>query len=312
MWKLSQLPEEMRGESQWTGAPVKYLFLANIFKFGFISLWLIYLSLRKWGSPKLLVFIIPSLLLILNAALLLGRRKEMMSVVSYALVGLWFVRRIVLPRPLLICGLASGVILVNAIGIYRSIMTNREEGVGARLSRAANADYLQSAQRAGKSGAELKNYLYFRQAYEEEGIYDYGMVHWNKLIFNYVPAQIVGRGFKNALMLPLKDVTGIVRKKYGYIPFTGSTYTGYCDAFGSFGWFGFLKFILIGYIMGVLYRHANQGGVSCPTALYISVGKRDAGCVARDKRCFNSPVGVLFSTWLSCSSFGEEKKRYAI
>ena len=39
----------------------------------------------------------------------------------------------------------------------------------------------------------------------------------------------------------------------------GSTATGYLDAFGSFGWFGFLKFWIAGYIMGVLYRHAMQG-----------------------------------------------------
>lgn len=260
-WKLTTLPEEMLAATQWSGAPVKYLFLGSVFKFGFITLWLIYLRERKLIAPRILLFIVPSLLLMLNAAVLLGRRAEMMNTFSYIVVGLWFSRRLSIPRWFLVAGLVFGLVLVNAIGVYRAIMLRSEkEGLASRLKEAANADYLSVAeQKTQSSSAELKNYVYYLKSYDDASLFDYGKVHWNLLVFNYVPGQIVGRDLKNALMFNMKSYTEHAMEDYGYIGFTGSTSTGYLDAYGSFGWLGFVKFWLVGWIMGLLYRHAMDG-----------------------------------------------------
>ncbi|MBW1660277.1 MAG: oligosaccharide repeat unit polymerase, partial [Deltaproteobacteria bacterium] len=259
-WKLMTLPEEMLASTRWTGAPVKYLFLGSVFKFGFISLWLLYLTGRKLLVPRMLLFIIPSLMLELNAAVLLGRRAEMMHIFSYIVIGIWFARRISIPRWFLITGLVMGLVLINAIGMYRAIMLRNEEDLGTRLKEAANADYLSVAEKKTQSSsAEVKNYIFFRQSYVDEGIFNYGATHWNMLIFNYVPGQIVGRELKNSLMIPLESPTLHAEEEYGYVGFTGSTSTGYLDAYGSFGWLGFIKFWLVGWIMGTLYRHAMNG-----------------------------------------------------
>ena len=259
-WKLTTLPEEMFATSQWTGAPVKYLFLGSVFKFGFITVWMLYLKENKLIVPRMLLFIVPSLLLMLNAAVLMGRRAEMMHTFSYVVVSLWFVRRISIPRWFLVAGLALGLILINAIGVYRSIMMDGEGDLNTRLVQAANADYLAVAeQKTQTSSAEVKNYLYHRKCYAEGGFYDYGLIHWNLLVFNYVPAQIVGRGLKDALMFPLTSFAVVTKEKYGYVGFTGCTSTGYLDAFGSFAWLGFIKFWLVGWMMGMLYRHAIKG-----------------------------------------------------
>ena len=232
----------------------------EIFKIGFLALWLLYLSGKRIVIPKLLVFIIPSFLMLLDAAVLNGRRAGMMNLVSYVLVGLWFVRRIVVPRGFVVVGLVLGLILVNAIGTYRSLIFNKEASLLERFSGAVKADYTSSSKKViEKAGVEFNNYIIYRQVYSEVAVYDYGLIHWNGLVGNYVPAQIVGREFKQALMIQLVNVQSIAREKYGYKFGIGGTVTGYCDAFGSFGWLGFIKFFIIGYIMGVLYRQAMLG-----------------------------------------------------
>lgn len=268
-YKLSSLPDEVTSQTQWSGAAVKYLFLSNIFVFGFITLWLVYLSRKKLFAPSLLVFIIPSLALLAEAAVLRGRRAAMMNLLSYVAASLWFVRRIAVPRWMLVTGLSLGLVLINAIGIYRSIMA--EEGVpfSERLAQIRESGLAESAGGVLKeSGHEFRNYIYYRQVYAENGGFDFGAAHWNELVFNYVPAQIVGRGLKNALMFPVHDHIALAEEKFGFAFGVGTTSTGYTDSFASFGWFGFVKYLLIGAIMGTLYRHAMLGSF-LPQLLYV-------------------------------------------
>lgn len=260
-WKVWSMPQEILTQTQWSGAVVKYLFLASIFKFGFIALWLLYLSQPKLFVPKLMLFIIPALGCLFYAALILGRRAGMMNLVSYLAVSFWFVRRKAIPRGVLIAGAVFGLILINSIGTYRAIMSNQDASFSEKISEAANADYASSSLRAmDESGAEFKNYLYARQVYADNSAYDYGAMHWNKLIFNYVPGQLIGSGVKKALQFP-KPINWrkAAFENYGHRYATGTTATGFADSFGSFGWFGFIKFLLIGLIMGVLYRRAMAG-----------------------------------------------------
>ena len=260
-YKLLSLPEEVLAETQWSGAAVKYLFFANIFVFGFITLWLVYLSEGKWVSLPLLAFIVPSVLLLLNSVIIHGRRAEMMNMFAYVAASLWFVRRFRIPRWVLVCGIAGGLMLVNAIGTYRSIMENNDVPLSQRLRDASEADYTASSEKVlEESGEEFDNYIFFRQVYADHGKYDFGLVHWNGFVFNYVPAQLVGRTVKNAMMIPVDiNVFDLAEKDYGHICGTGTTLTGFTDAFASFGWFGFIKFLVIGLMMGVLYRHAMNG-----------------------------------------------------
>ncbi len=260
-WKLRTLPDELTSATMWSGAAVKYLFLGSIYLLGFLMVWLLYISQHRWMAPKLLLFIIPSLMFLIAAAVVHGRRAIMMDLVSYFAVGLWLVRRMALPRGLLLAGLVCGFLLINAIGPYRHIMKDDDTPLRERLSQVAEIDYAAFTSKITKvPGSELKNYLFYRKVHAEEGIYDYGLVHWNRLVFNFVPAQLVGHGIKNALMLSLgEDPRDLADQKYGFEYDSGTTSTGYKDAFGSFGWMGFIKFFLVGWVMGVLYRRAMQG-----------------------------------------------------
>jgi hypothetical protein len=259
-WKLSSLPDEMLTATQWSGASVMYYFLSRIFRYGFIALWLLYLSRAQWFSPMFLVFLIPCWLQLLDSALLQGRRAAMMDLVSYLAVSLWLVRRISIPRWLIISGLCLGLLLVNAIGTYRGIMIDKKTTTEEKIESLMEADLLRSAQKSSqKTYLEFKNYIFYSQTYADTLKFDYGLVHWNGVVFNYVPAQIVGRRTKNALMVSLFDPVDTAHRKYGHAFSTGTTNTGYCDAFGSFGWLGFIKFLWVGTLMGILYRNAING-----------------------------------------------------
>jgi hypothetical protein len=252
----------MLAESQWSGATVKYFFLGSVFEIGFVALWILYISQPRVIVPKLLVFIIPALLLFLDAAVLRGRRAMMMDMVSYVIVGLWFVRRFTLPRWFIITGLIFGLVLINGIRTYRMILMDKETPLTERLSEAVQADYLETARRrVDESGAEFRNYVFYRQTAIDTGFYDLGSKHWNRFVHNYVPGQIIGHENKENLMLRPSDIEmkDIAYMKYGHRFKIGTTSTGYRDSFASFGWFGFIKFLLIGWIMGVLYRHAMLG-----------------------------------------------------
>jgi len=159
--------------------------------------------------------------------------------------------------------LSLGLVLVNAIGHYRAIMGRKDVSLTERLSQVAKADLVGESENVlQKGGAELDNYVYVRQIYAEEKRFDWGIYHWNRLIFNFVPAQLVGRAAKDALILPLNDYGyDLALKRYGHKYFRGTTSTGYNDAFKSFGWLGFLKFAVIGWMMGVLYRYAMSGAL---------------------------------------------------
>ncbi|HEY5652870.1 MAG TPA: hypothetical protein VIR63_00670 [Pontiella sp.] len=264
-WKLHMLPEELTSQGQWSGVSVKYHFLSNIYQIGLICLWLIYLSRRKWMDIRQLIFIVPCFTYLLIIALVHGRRSAMMNLFAYVAMGLWFVRRVVIPRTILIVGVVVGLLVINAIGVYRGIMKDENVLMGERVYELLHADYASvSLDNIREAGDEFKNYIYCIALYKDQHVpFDYGAFHWNELIFNYVPAQIVGRGVKNSLMLDVgisaREANQVLAEKFGFKKSLGTTISGYADAYGSFGWLGIFKFLLIGIIMGTLYRYAMAG-----------------------------------------------------
>ena len=116
----------------------------------------------------------------------------------------------------------------------------------------------------------------------------------NRLVFNYVPAQLVGAEFKRALCLKGETTTDVVQLTYselGHVASKGSTVTGFLDAFRSFGWFGFIKFGLIGWLMGVLYQRAMQG-LFLGQLLYVYLLSGAMHAIT------HSTGRILFSSWV--------------
>ncbi|WP_256003314.1 hypothetical protein [Pedobacter deserti] len=78
--------------------------------------------------------------------------------------------------------------------------------------------------------------------------YDYGIVIWNNFIYNFVPRFLVGEEIKEGLQVHFN-----YEKVLPELTKNITTMTGYFDAFASFSYFGFIKFFLVGYILGVFW-----------------------------------------------------------
>lgn len=258
-YMLWQLPEELLSMSQWSGITVRYLFFSDAFKIGMICLLLIAFS-RKPVNKKLLLLALPGLLIMLEAIIMRGRRSVGAEFLLFSIYILWFTRRLVLPRTVVLVPLLIGVLLVSNTGQYRSIMKQQQVSFSSKIQEVIDFDYMGTMDRIiDRPSYEFENYIYGVSIAIDKFSYDYGLIHWNNFVFNYIPAQIVGRDLKMSLMVDLDDPFEMAKRRYGHEFMTGSTVTGYFDAFLSFSFLGFMKFWLIGWIAGRLYRYANEG-----------------------------------------------------
>jgi len=115
-------------------------------------------------------------------------------------------------------------------------------------------------------GAEMRNAVMRIAEADRSQDFDYGLFHWNTLVFNFVPAQLFGSDFKESLTVELARAYEV-----GYINPAGATHTGMSDAFASFWYFGALKFWIIAYLLGRIYRSAVAGDTICQLLYILSL-----------------------------------------
>jgi hypothetical protein len=259
-FKLSRLPREVLSETQWTGLPVMYLFFARLVGYGSDTALLCFLRRPRAYSLALVLF---GAVLLADRIVIGGRRQDLTQALLAILMAVWFQRRRAVSRAIALTGaLAAGMALTSA-GDYRSI-TQSEDFKWSEVSTVdLPGNFIRLLQRGGP---EMRNAILLVNASDQSLIFDFGIFHWNVLVFNYVPAQLVGHEFKDTLVL---DAPG--PDLLDYQPPTGSTETGMADAFASFWYFGAIKFFLIAYVLGRIYRAAMAGSTTAQLFYILSV-----------------------------------------
>jgi hypothetical protein len=253
-YAISRLPVEMTENTQWTGLPVAYLFFARLLTYGFALSVLIF---ARNGSRVALLVALYGGFFYFDRIVIGGRRQDLVEFLLIILLSFLFQRNWCVPRLLMLAGLVMGALYINSIGEYRSATMDPN---GPRWDAVSNIDLIGNLDRVTEQGgAELRNAVYNIGAISRNLNFDFGLYHWNALVFSYVPAQIVGRDLKESLYLPLPEV-GLDR--YSYSPPLGSTSTGLSDAFQSFWYFGCLKFFFIAFIMQKLLLAAREGNLT--------------------------------------------------
>jgi hypothetical protein len=116
-----------------------------------------------------------------------------------------------------------------------------------------------------QGGPEARNAVIRIDATDSAGLYDYGAFHWNRLMSDYVPAQLVGAATKHSLMLPLPTA------EETYNPPVGTTETGMADAFQSFWYFGAFKFMLLAYLIRRIWVTAMLGHTTAQIVFMLSI-----------------------------------------
>jgi len=251
-FKVSHLPAEMK-YSIYTGLPVAYLFFAKLLNYGFaIAL----LCGARRMSPAALVIIAFDMMFYAERILLLGRRSEAAEFVFLVGLAWWFQKRRAAPRLLTAALVLFGAVAMSSAGDYRAITTEREAFSWSDL---LEIDVVANfAEVIAHGGPEVRNAVHRLDTVQDTKSFDFGLFHWNTLVFNYVPAQLVGTAVKESLTFSFE---GQIARDYA--PPIGSTETGLSDAFTSFAYLGALKFFVIGFCMRRMYDAAESGSTLC-------------------------------------------------
>ncbi|MBP2300861.1 hypothetical protein [Azospirillum picis] len=251
-FKISHLPVEVRDLSLPTGLPVAYNFFAKMLGYGFT---LATICFVRTGSRLALVIALFGAMFYLERIIFAGRRGDTSEFVLIILLSYWFERGRTVPRALALAAVLVGTLVMNSTGDYRKVAKAEE---GPSLDRVMQIDFVGNLKDLlANGGPEMLNAVYKINAIDENMILDFGAFHWNTLVFNYIPAQVTGTEFKDLLFIPIRNPYAFT----AHAPATGSTETGMADGFGSFWYFGAIKFFLIGLVLKRLYCAAMQRSI---------------------------------------------------
>ena len=276
-----------------TGITVAFNFFVTLLRYGFI---MALIHLLRSRSRYALVLVLLAALFYLDRIVFLGRRRDAVEFAFVLAGSVWFVLHKSVPRPVIIGGILVGTLVLYSTGAYRSIAVSRSgERDWSRLRDINIVDTFKNVTTEGSS--ETVAGIYLTAACADDMAFDFGLNHWNGLVFNYVPAQVFGSEFKESFYLPVPNVSEIAFRNYGYIKPTGSTVTGMMDCYGSFWYFGCLNFFLIAYIMRRLYRRAIAGNIIAQS-IYLFMMTNALHTITHSTTWFVSPWVHMLVFWI--------------
>lgn len=259
-YKLSRLPGEVSVGVEIKGAPVMWLFFGRFLSYG-LTIAVLCLARRfTWTAAFIIGF---DLIFYLDRILVTGKRAEAVELVMIFALAIWFYKGWALPRTLVLAGMVGGTVLMGSMSDYRDVTRANSAPVWEEIGRIdimANFDKLLK-----EGGPEAHNAVLRINNTDRALEFDYGLFHWNRLVSNFVPAQLVGEELKESLKFQLPSA-GLE-----YNPWTGSTETGMADAFASFWYFGALKFLLLSYVVRRIWVSANTGEFAAQFVYSLSI-----------------------------------------
>jgi hypothetical protein len=260
------LPQTI-SQGQMSGLSVALLFFADIMQYGFALAVLLFV---RTGSKWALGVAAIGAYFYLQAIVFGGRRATTSEFFFVLVLSYWFARKKSI-SPLLILLVATvGIVGSFSISDYRSASFDSD---GITWEEVTNIEWVGNTKEVFlEGGPEMRTAAYQMSAIEERGTYNYGVYHWNRLVFRYVPAQLLGNDVKQALILNVggreravtlaKHRNDLTYQLYGFEKTLGVTASGLTDAFESFGYLGFIKFFFIALLMSKIYKGAVRGNVT--------------------------------------------------
>lgn len=286
-FQISRLPEELTSASQSSGIFVAYRFFEQAMMYGMAIAILLYMTTSSRIALAIFLF---DLLFYLDRIFIAARRGETAELIVIVVLAFWFGRKQIVPRICAVFVLVLGVLFIYSTGEYRE----KSDKVGF-INAIQDIAFKDNLHRVIEGdGSELINTVYEIEAVDRLSNFDLGAFQWNKLVFNYVPAQMFGSDFKRSLMITEGNFSYTV---FGHQSSTGSTSTGMADAFRSFWFFGAFLFFLIAYILARIYKSSISGYLSMQL-VYMLMFVNSLHTITHNTNWFVSPWVhiVLFLT----------------
>lgn len=252
--------------SQWTGVITFYVLLTKASGFGLCLAALIFARTRSLAALSIAIF---AAIPLINSAFFSVKREALFDL-FFIIFGSWFLVRNTKPsRFYILLALIFGSIVINKTHELRNYVSSEDASlVGALAYSSAYADFNYFDNQQGKA-SEVGQAQYDFWYMNKYGRWEYGAEYWNSFANQYVPAFLIGRKFKNSLMLDTLPRRLSAGTELGAFSM-GSTRTGFSDTYRSLSIFGILIFWIIGYGFGVLYRKALKGGLAAQY-LYLAL-----------------------------------------
>jgi len=264
---ISRMTAEQTGGSMWTGRVTIYHFFSQLVYPGFAIALLTALA-RKSVMAWLFTGIAAMTPII--AIVFFGRRESAALLLLTIGLTLFFHRRFIPPRLLIATGIVFAMLAIPATSKYRSAMSTGNSDMVRQIDLVGNFKRFLTEE----SILELRNAAVLIYGTKIQSNYGYGAAYWDQLVFRFVPAQLVGKEFKDKLMFDEPEVDQEKEEEVeigirSFTPPKGSTLTGMGDSFRQFGYFGCLFFALIAVIFRSLWETALQPNTFFAKLLYI-------------------------------------------
>jgi hypothetical protein len=251
------MPDEIASRTRFqggmSGAGVIVIFFAAVHRYGFALALLLYWERR---SVLALAMILLGAANYLYTIIALSRRGPAIEFVFIVLLTYAMGRRRQI-SPVLIS-------ILFIVGTFWSDAINDFRGRGDWMDKVEGATYIESFMNLlDHGGGEVRNGCEVIGTTYAEQSYEWGKLHWNKLVHAYFPGQVFGYDNKEGLKFAIEDIADERNRSRGML---GVTATGMSDCFTSFGFFGCLKYVAIGFVMGRWYRRAFAGDLAARLA----------------------------------------------
>lgn len=204
------------------------------------------------------------------------RRSDMISLILVLLLVYYFVRGRMPPLSFLAVTGTMAIIMVFSISELRSIQ-------GIFLGQGGTAfdiifsgalrdiDFGSAIVGSVSFAPDVRNGSYIIAYCLQTLDFRFGAELWNDLVWQYVPAQLVGASVKASLLLGERvSIYDDLSSYLNYFRSPGSTRTGIGSAFLDWGPMGFVYFFFIGWICGRVFSRAATGDLIAQ-ALYIAM-----------------------------------------
>jgi hypothetical protein len=259
---ISRLPDAAKESTQWTGVITIYVFFSSLIYPGFTILLLS--TLRRATVSKIILTACAAALPI-QTIIFYGRRESTATFVLAIGLSLYFVRRFVPPRWVAVTLVILALFAIPLTGTYRTIA---KTGKWEQLYQIKPLESLSAFVEEGEF-LELRNAALLMDAAVQTNQYGYGTDYWNTLVFRFIPAQLVGKSFKDFLQIKLVNYD--LESMYRYKLQVGLTITGIGDSFTQFDYLGCFFFFLIAYLFKNLWISAIYRDSIISQIFYVSL-----------------------------------------
>lgn len=259
MWLiLGEIDIDVADQGGWTGrSTIVYLFL----NLKTIPLFLSILLFLVRRTPLTTILLILNLAIYAPLIFVYFRRRAMFELFMSLSLGLWFARGYAIPRTMVLPLVVIFSLVIFGTGELRKLAmgSTLSEWSMPTITEIASIDFWALTPFVREAATpELDNALSLVELSSKYGDTTYGATSWNRLVFQWVPAQLVGQDVKEALMFDLGTANRMFYLTYHDIR-PGSAPTAIGEAYLEFGMLGWVFFFLTAYVMGLWWQKASKG-----------------------------------------------------